>query len=338
MIYLLDEICADASAAAAVVELYEREYVSGAGLRGMQLLDRWAAPPLSLHGGTQRFYWCWGLADIGDFWSMRGAAAADPSVSAFWSDLDAHIGSRRRQVLGSVDGLLNPPPQPPARRALSELGARATGQLQFASGVTESRRRSWLVAITGLPRDDPRVVASVIAPNMAGSVGGGDYSWDLVFASRGARDSWFDERWPDALAAHCEVLEIAAWTSRCAECVELAVQSPIKRTLALGVRSTAPPEATVQFEQELSAMPEYIGAIRNWCLARVDYHYGEAGWTHLWQQEFNELGGLLGDYMTSPYHWGLVDRWFDPEMPEHVVAGDFAHVFCRYPESILCER
>jgi len=33
----------------------------------------------------------------------------------------------------------------------------------------------------------------------------------------------------------------------------------------------------------------------------------------------NPRGGLTSPYMTSPYRWAYVDRWFDPEMPERIM-------------------
>jgi hypothetical protein len=63
-----------------------------------------------------------------------------------------------------------------------------------------------------------------------------------------------------------------------------------------------------------------------------------SGWTHVWAQEFASLDGLQTDYMVHPYHWAVVDRWFDPESPERVVAPGFAHVFCVVPRSVLAWR
>ena len=39
--------------------------------------------------------------------------------------------------------------------------------------------------------------------------------------------------------------------------------------------------------------------------------------------------------MLSPYHWGLVDGWFDPECPQRVVDTHLAHVYCPAAATIL---
>jgi hypothetical protein len=107
----------------------------------------------------------------------------------------------------------------------------------------------------------------------------------------------------------------------------------VKRTLLLRVEAEAPAARVARFERELAAMPDHVLAIRNWHLARV--HDPRGHWTHVWVQEFERLEGLLVDYMIDPYHWAYVDRWFDPESSERVVAPDFAHVACALPQSVL---
>lgn len=109
----------------------------------------------------------------------------------------------------------------------------------------------------------------------------------------------------------------------------------IYRVLLLAVDPSAPEAAVRQLETELLAMPRYIGAIRNWRLSRVTRATGARAWTHVWEQEYADLGGLLGPYMTHPYHWARVDRWFDPECPEQIVDTRLCHSFCALPRSIL---
>jgi hypothetical protein len=150
------------------------------------------------------------------------------------------------------------------------------------------------------------------------------------------------------------------------------IASPLKRTLLLRVEPWAPADRALRFERELAAMPDQIPAIRNWHLARVSGTVGsqrgeaaaqraptepgrppaaqqggeaaaqrgvaerrQSGWTHVWAQEFDALEGLQSDYMLHPYHWATVDRWFDPESGERIVATELAHVFCTMPGSVL---
>ncbi|MDV6240320.1 antibiotic biosynthesis monooxygenase family protein [Rhodococcus opacus] len=54
-------------------------------------------------------------------------------------------------------------------------------------------------------------------------------------------------------------------------------------------------------------------------LSRVHESAGSARWTHVWEQEYANLDGLLGPYMTHPYHWAHIDRWFGPERGPRIV-------------------
>ncbi|MBV8239041.1 MAG: Dabb family protein [Sphingomonas sp.] len=117
--------------------------------------------------------------------------------------------------------------------------------------------------------------------------------------------------------------------------LEPALRNGVYRCLLLAVKPGTP-EATVrQFESETLAMPHYIGAIRNWRLSRVTKASGARAWTHVWEQEYADIGGLLGPYMTNPYHWARVDRWFDPECPEWIVDTRLCHSFCAFERSVL---
>ena len=55
----------------------------------------------------------------------------------------------------------------------------------------------------------------------------------------------------------------------------------------------------------------------------------------MWEQEYADVSGLEVDYMMHPYHWGLVDGWFDPECPQRIVDLRVAHVYCPAAETIL---
>ncbi|MDE0235854.1 MAG: Dabb family protein, partial [bacterium] len=108
----------------------------------------------------------------------------------------------------------------------------------------------------------------------------------------------------------------------------------IKRTLLLRVEPDAPANSVAAFERDLMAMPDHIPAIVNWALSRV-VGPPTSRWTHCWEQEYYTLDGLKVDYMMSPHHWGLIDGWFDPEMPRKIVDLDLAHVYHATDRSVL---
>jgi hypothetical protein len=109
----------------------------------------------------------------------------------------------------------------------------------------------------------------------------------------------------------------------------------VYRALLLRVHPAADGAAVRQFEDELCLMPRYIDAITSWQLSRVDKPVGASAWTHVFEQEFADVDGLMGAYLMHPIHWAVVDRWFDPECPEVIVRDRVCHSFCALPATVL---
>lgn len=109
----------------------------------------------------------------------------------------------------------------------------------------------------------------------------------------------------------------------------------VYRALLLSVDRPVPAETLNRFEAETVRMPHYIPAIRNWRLSRVIEARGERRWTHVWEQEYAGLDGLMGPYMLHPYHWARIDRWFDPECPDWMIDTRLCHSFCSFGRGVL---
>lgn len=187
----------------------------------------------------------------------------------------------------------------------------------------------------------PGIVHAHLGRHFPNTVGGGDYTWDLAFASRDSCPLWADQLragdHTDLFARLVVRTDAVQFASTNAHVVEPDITDFVKRTLFLEVDRATPPDAQAEFGRVLTGMPRYIGAIRNWAFHRVDDEFtiGPRAWTHVWEQEFRELSGLRVDYMVSPYHWGYVDPWFDPESPRRVVRPGVAHVYCPAAVTIL---
>lgn len=109
----------------------------------------------------------------------------------------------------------------------------------------------------------------------------------------------------------------------------------VYRTLLLRVDDAATPAEIARFERATLQMPRHIPAIQAWQLSRVERATGTSQWTHVWEQEFADVDGLLGPYMNHPVHWALVDQWFDPENPDQIVKDRICHSFCAIPEPVI---
>ena len=87
-------------------------------------------------------------------------------------------------------------------------------------------------------------------------------------------------------------------------------------------------ERLARFARETSAMPRHVRSIRRWQLSTPTLTSAARLWTHVWEQEYDDLAGLEGPYMLHPCHWASVDRWFDPEDPDWLVDPYLCHTFC----------
>ena len=109
----------------------------------------------------------------------------------------------------------------------------------------------------------------------------------------------------------------------------------VYRALLLRVSPNVDTGTISRFENELRLMPRHVNTITAWQLSRVDEPAGTTPWTHVFEQEFTDVDGLMGPYLMHPVHWAVVDRWFDPECPEVIVRDRVCHSFCAMGESVL---
>jgi Stress responsive A/B Barrel Domain len=109
----------------------------------------------------------------------------------------------------------------------------------------------------------------------------------------------------------------------------------VYRTLLLAVAPHTPEAHVARFESDLLLMPQFVSTITACALNRPSRTLGTSRWTHVFEQEFTDEAGLLGPYLMHPVHWGLVDRWFDPECPEVVVRERICHSYCRCDGPVL---
>jgi stress responsive alpha/beta barrel protein len=338
VIHVLDRFDARPEALDALRELHRDRYRPGAEKRGMRLVAEWLAPGAGRERGAVEWQLLWALPDLAAWWGMRAQASVDPEVGAFWRDADRHLESRSRRTLVPPGAEPSEPPRRPRLEPGASVGRRVTAQLALAAGSGPAQRERALAVSRALPRRARGCLRAEIGANLPGTLRGGDLTLDLVFdgAESAARwcDAACDERGAreafEGLVARVDAVHYAPLEAGLGA---PGLASPVKRTLLLRVEPDAPAERVARFERELAAMPDHVTAIRNWHFARV--HDPRGRFSHVWAQEFARLEGLEVDYMVHPYHWAYVDRWFDPESCERVVAQDFAHVYCTLAQSVL---
>jgi stress responsive alpha/beta barrel protein len=173
----------------------------------------------------------------------------------------------------------------------------------------------------------------IVQPTLPGSRNGGDV---LVHLRFGSRSQWCLAA--DDFASICKdpaISRVNGVTYPGAATRSGSSAGTVYRTLLLRVLPGTAKDTVARFEGELSSMPRFVQTIRAWQLSRVDEAIGTSQWTHVFEQEFSDVGGLTGPYLMHPIHWAVVDRWFDPECPDVIIRDRVCHSFCAMPDPVL---
>ena len=195
-------------------------------------------------------------------------------------------------------------------------------------------------ALLGRAQAGVRADLSVMGENAGAGVRGGDLVWHLHFADRGAweasgADAALDQLEGDPAVA---TLDSAAYPVERFVVTTPGLTDGVYRTLFLRYLDGAPEEAKRRLAEDLTHMQDYVPQILNWAANPVHHARGEAPAQFVWEQEFADLAGLRGPYMASPHHWGHVDAWFDPEMPQRIVEeATLRHSASRLGSSVMAD-
>lgn len=182
----------------------------------------------------------------------------------------------------------------------------------------------------------PQVTAQLANAPLAGGWNSGDLLWHLVFADPAALAAWEAANDVDAiLAGKTAQVDWVRFTHGDGGVRRPDLGKGIYRALFLKLEPHATEQQVAQFEEDLIGLAAYIPEILNWRRSRTDASGGAAAWTFVWEQEFTAVDDIKGPYVEHPYHWGYVDRWFDPEMPCRIIATTLCHTFTGVDRSLI---
>jgi hypothetical protein len=210
---------------------------------------------------------------------------------------------------------------------------RITKLLTLSAGADTAALIHDLRVTTGSSR---QVLDSALAPTLPEASATGDLIWRLHFANEADASAWAAE---DGRAAQAimndrarvrEVNSVGYVGGRAGS--KQMLERGIYRFLLIRLDEAASSADGAQFEYETYEMGHYIPSIVQWRISRVSEGSGTSAWTHLWEQEYQDLDGLLKTYMLHPHHWAWINRWYDPECPEHIVR-TVCQSFCRFDGS-----
>ena len=176
--------------------------------------------------------------------------------------------------------------------------------------------------------------ASPVSP--VAVINAGHVVWRITFASeREAIAAALSPAWRDTVLALLDGTQVTHVGYRTGRSSVVPAGSGIWRALVFRVMPHGFPEGAKVLEQSLLMMPAHMTSIRSWALSPVALCEGPKAFTHVWEQEFDRLDGLTGEYMTHPIHWGHVDAFFDAECPEYIVDPQLIQVVGRIDRSIM---
>ncbi|WP_353616991.1 Dabb family protein [Mycobacterium sp. ENV421] len=220
-----------------------------------------------------------------------------------------------------MTGAEPPPPLP------GSPGSAVVGVTRLLD-VVESERERLLDPVRSAA-EASGALRTLVEPTLAGSRNGGDIMVHLRFADE---MTWAESTFDDAL------LDPAITRVNGATYTGAPLRrgdGTVYRTLLLRVPPEVPDDHVAAFEQELAMMPRHVPTIQAWQLSRVSQAIGTTPWTHVFEQEFTDVDGLMGPYLMHPVHWAVVDRWFDPETTDMIVRDRVCHSFCETGAPVL---
>ena len=204
----------------------------------------------------------------------------------------------------------------------------------FAPGRREQAMRVLADAIAGLPG----LQSHLLAPTLPGVYHGGDAICRLTFANTEAADAALaSPAWAAAAALLADRQAVTQLDHAAYDRGRHGGDGPPGLYRVALFCADVRPDAgrLASFADETAALATSISAIGRWQLSTAREAGGLRRWTHVWEQEYRNLDGLLGPYMRHPAHWARAERWFDPEYPEHLVDPMLVHTFCAIDQPVL---
>ena len=185
----------------------------------------------------------------------------------------------------------------------------------------------------------PKVSRAAILPTHQGVYNGGDLIWHVQFKDAKAWRAWKKEQQVRLKKLPgVKHIESVAYEGGPQGRPAKGLKNGIYRVALFCANHNATPRRVAAFGEDTARMPRYIKRIRNWQLSRVTESSGRRPWTHVWEQEYEDIGGLQHAYMMHPHHWGHIDRWFDPECQDWLIDTYLCHTYADLPSSVMAPK
>ncbi|WP_083654237.1 Dabb family protein [Mycobacterium sp. GA-1841] len=324
-VFVIDRVVTAPGCAQKFIDAYLNGYAPGARARGMTLRDVLVSPPIWFDDRSNVVTVTWSLPSPQAWWEMTWQGRPDPAVARWWDGVTDLVIERDRSVASTAEGVQMD--DVAAHVSIPSSGSTVVGVTRLLDVVESERDR----VLSDLREAAHRsgALSPLVQPTLPGSRNGGDILVHLRFSGQ---EDWDNSDFDDVLADP-SIIRVNGVTYQ---------GSPVRRgtgsvyrALLLRVPDDVDAETVAAFESELAMMPRYVSTIAAWQLSRVDTAMGTSDWTHVFEQEFTDVDGLMGPYLMHPIHWAVVDRWFDPETTDVIIRDRVCHSFCRADHAVL---
>ena len=165
---------------------------------------------------------------------------------------------------------------------------------------------------------------NLAAPVLEPPMPGGDYFCELGFKDQAeydqakAQPSWNDLYTLFENTAVVAGFEFAAYGDGTLTLQEKSV-SKCHRVLIFSLLEDANPDMVAKMEANMNGMTEHVPGLRNCKFAKIVESAGSDSWAYAFECDFDEPGSFLGKYMTTPYHFCYIDKFFESACNEWIV-------------------
>ncbi|MCX8558281.1 Dabb family protein [Mycolicibacterium mucogenicum] len=322
-VFVVDRVVAAPGCAQRFIDAYLAGYAPGARKRGMTLRDVLVSPPIWFDDQTNVVTITWTLRDAAAWWQMTWHGRSDPTLAQWWDSITELIVSRERSVAAAPENAV------PAAEVIVAGAPESPAYCATRLVDTAEPDRDRVLEMLRAAAHSSGASSFVVEPTLPGSRNGGDILVHLRFDSQDVwEQSAFDDCLDDPAVTHVNGATYRGTPKR-------RGNGTVYRALLLRVDPAVDAATVARFEGELASMPGFVSTIKAWQLSRVETSTGSSAWTHVFEQEFTDVDGLLGPYLMHPIHWTVVDRWFDPETTDVIVRDRLCHSFCELPAPVL---
>lgn len=176
---------------------------------------------------------------------------------------------------------------------------------------------------------DAKVAAEAVSPVFLAdmvlepAMPGGNFFCEVGFADEAAfkaakaTDAWsaLDGLMHNAeTVANCEFIAFGEGPTTLQE----KENSTCHRVLFFSLRPGADPAMIEKMESVMNDMTAHVPGLRNCKLAKVVECSGTDEWAYAYECDFDEPMSFLGKYMSTPFHFLYIDKFFEPACGEWV--------------------